>query len=78
MAKECLDNTGAPDPLRALEEAVRKAGSARAFATASGLSHGYVSDVRAGRREPGPAVLAALGLEKRVSYAPVSPDNIPL
>ncbi|ACS39424.1 hypothetical protein [Methylorubrum extorquens] len=70
MARESSDNTERGGPLKDLEDAIRHAGSARAFATAKGLSHGYVSDVRAGRREPGPAVLAALGLEKRVSYVP--------
>lgn len=59
------------DALARLEEAIRHAGSALAWAAAAGISPAYVSDVRKGRREPGPAVLAALRLEKHVSYAPV-------
>ncbi len=62
----------AQDPLRALERAVRKAGSARAWAVQAGVSEAYVSDVRLGRRDPGPAVLAALGLERVVRYRPVT------
>ncbi|WHQ72052.1 hypothetical protein [Methylorubrum extorquens] len=78
MARESLDNTEAPDPLRELEEAIRRAGSARAFAEAAGLSQAYVSDVRLGRRAPGAAVLQVLGLERRVSYAPVAPHTTTL
>lgn len=71
MARESLDNTEAPDPLRALEEAIRRAGSAAAWAAEVGVSQAYVSDVRLGRRAPGAAVLRALGLQRVVSYAPV-------
>lgn len=42
---------------------VHKAGSNRAFAVANSLSESYVSDVMNGRRAPGPAILAVLGLE---------------
>lgn len=59
---------GAQVPLRALERAIRKAGSAKAWATQAGVSEAYVSDVRLGRRDPGPAVLDALGLERVVQY----------
>ena len=52
-----------PDVLAALRKAVEDAGSARAYAEQVGLSRSYLSDVLAGRREPGPKVLAALGLE---------------
>lgn len=63
---------GAQVPLRALERAVRKAGSAKAWAEGAGVSEQYVSDVRLGRRDPGPAVLAALGLERVVRYRPAA------
>jgi len=58
----------ASTPLRALERAIVEAGTAQAFAVQHGLSPQYVGDVRYGRRAPGPAILAALGLERRVSY----------
>lgn len=61
---------GAVDALARLEEAIRDAGSASAWAAAAWISPAYVSDVRLGRRAPGAAVLRALGLEKRVSYVP--------
>ncbi|WP_280138950.1 hypothetical protein [Methylobacterium sp. Leaf89] len=32
------------------------------------MSEAYVSDVRLGRRDPGPAVLAALGMQRIVRY----------
>ena len=40
-------SAGAQVPLRALERAVRKAGSARAWAEQAGESEAYVSDNRA-------------------------------
>lgn len=39
-----------------------------AWAKAHGVSPAYVSDVLAGRREPGKLVLDALGLERVVTY----------
>lgn len=39
-----------------------------AWAKANGVSPAYVSDVLAGRREPGKLVLDALGLERVVTY----------
>jgi transcriptional regulator with XRE-family HTH domain len=38
------------------------------FARANMISESYLSDVLNGRREPGPRILAALGLEKVVLY----------
>lgn len=43
-------------------------GSQKAFAAAQGFSDSYISDVLRGRRELGPAILAALGLERVVTY----------
>jgi len=49
-----------------------KAGSQIAWAKAHGVSGAYVSDVLAGRRDPGEAVLKALGLERVVIYRKAS------
>ena len=51
-----------------LRKRAADAPSARAFAIANGFSPQYLSDVLSGRREPGGAILSALGLEKQVSY----------
>lgn len=46
-----------------------KAGSNRTeYARKNGLSPSYVGEVITGRREPGEKILAALGLERVVSY----------
>ncbi len=37
-----------------------------------GVSPSYLSDVLAGRREPGPKILAALGLSRRPAYGPTN------
>ncbi len=49
---------------RLLELSCRNAGSQSAFARNHSMSIAYVNDVLHRRREPGPAILAALGLEK--------------
>lgn len=54
--------------LERLRAAVLLAGSQTAFAAQNSLSTGYVSDVLAGRREPGAKILRALGVERRVVY----------
>ena len=51
-----------------LDEAVRKAGSQVAAAARLGISDAYLSDLRRGKRQPGPKVLAALGLARRDVY----------
>lgn len=43
-------------------------GSQVVWATKHSLSPSYTSDVLNGRREPGPALLSALGLRKIVMY----------
>jgi len=45
--------------------------TARALAQEIGVTEQYLSDVFKGRREPGPSILAGLGLEKQVIYKPV-------
>ena len=59
-----------PTELRSLlRKACAAAGSQRSWAHAHGVSTAYVSDVLAGRREPGPTILEALGVTRSVSYA---------
>lgn len=53
-----------------IRSACREAGGQAAWAAANGMSAAYVSDVLNSRREPGPKVLAALGLRKIVRYVP--------
>jgi hypothetical protein len=51
-----------------LESECVKAGSQAAWARKYQVSPAYLSDVLAGRREPGGKLLDALGLERLVSY----------
>lgn len=44
------------------------AGGQHAWAKAMGISQAYVNQVIQGNREPGPAILDAVGLERVVSY----------
>jgi hypothetical protein len=52
--------------LNLLRDSCRQAGSQRKWASRHGVSAAYVSDVLAQAREPGPAILQALGIEKQV------------
>lgn len=45
-----------------------KAGGQTAFANQHGVSVAYVSDVMNGRKDPGPALLKAMGVRKVVRY----------
>jgi hypothetical protein len=56
------------DPVAELRRACDAAASQRQWALAHGVSAQYVADVLAGRRDPGPAILAALGLAKETVY----------
>lgn len=56
------------DPIAELKRAAASAGSQRKWALRHGLSPQYVTDVLQFRREPGPAILAALGLVRVVTY----------
>lgn len=53
--------------------AIAKAGGNKAFGDANDISASYVSDVLRGNREPSHKILAALGLEKIVSYRRKAP-----
>lgn len=56
------------DRLRAAVAAASSTGSQKAFADAHGISEQYVSDALLRRRPPGPKLLAAIGVERRVYY----------
>ena len=51
-----------------LREACEVAGSQSAWAKANGLSSAYVSDVLAGRREPGKSIAQVFGYEPVTMY----------
>jgi len=52
------------DVRRLVAQAAAKAGSLRAYGRLTGTTAAYLSDVLHERREPGPKILAPLGLEK--------------
>lgn len=56
------------DPIAELKRVSAAAGSQRQWALAHGISPAYVTDVLMLRREPGPLILHALGLERVVTY----------
>ena len=56
------------DVLDRLRTRIAEAGGASAWARSADCSPSYVSDVLGKRREPGPAILAALGLEGEKTY----------
>src|SRR5215471_7956242 len=56
------------DPIAELMRACAEAGSKRRWALAHGVTAVYVGDVLAGKREPGPAILDALEIERLVIY----------
>jgi DNA-binding transcriptional regulator YdaS (Cro superfamily) len=51
-----------------LRRACQAAGSAAAWAKDNGVSPAYVSDTLNKRRDPGPAILDALGIEAETNY----------
>ncbi len=51
-----------------LFDACYEAGSQSAWARCADVSQAYVNDVLRGRREPGEAILQALGLERVTAY----------
>jgi hypothetical protein len=66
MAKE--GSMTADDVRNLLRRAVQEAGTASAWAEANDLSAAYVSDTLSKKREPGPAILKALGLTSEMQY----------
>jgi transcriptional regulator with XRE-family HTH domain len=55
------------DPIKELRKRLRGR-TQRSLADEVGVSSQYLNDILSGRREPGPAILAGLGLERVVSY----------
>ena len=56
------------DVLNLIKMEIEKAGSVAAWARLVGISPSYVFDVMSHRREAGPKILAALNIERHVSY----------
>jgi hypothetical protein len=54
-----------------LRKAIANSPTAKAWAEANGVSPQYASDVINGAREPGDAILKALGLERVIVYRKV-------
>lgn len=50
-------------------------GSAAAWARKNGMSTAYLSYVLNGQKAPGPKLLAAIGLRRRVVYEPIPGGN---
>lgn len=62
------------DEVRKMVEArAGEVGTMRALARAWKVSPAYLSDVINGKREPGPAILKALGLRRLMVYEPKNP-----
>lgn len=58
----------ADDVRSLLRRAIATESTAKAWADKNGVSPQYASDVLNGAREPGEAILKALGLERVVTY----------
>lgn len=56
------------DVIKRLTEAVEAAGGQRQFARSIGLTPAYVNDVLHGRRALADRILAAIGVERRITY----------
>ena len=56
------------DVIKFIRDRAREVGSQKALAAKLGVSAPYLGDVLNGRKEPGPAILEPLGLERVVSY----------
>lgn len=55
-----------------LRNECEQCGGQAVWATRNGLSPAYVSDTLNNRRDPGPAIVLALGLKKVVAYERLS------
>jgi DNA-binding transcriptional regulator YdaS (Cro superfamily) len=62
-----------PDVVRELRRRCEAAGGQSAWAAEAGVASQYVSDVVRGRREPGPRIIAGLGLRREVRFVPIKP-----
>lgn len=61
-----------PQVLNRLRAAIREQGGQTYLADKIGITPCYISNALAGRCDPGPKLLRALGLEKIVSYREMS------
>lgn len=59
---------GIKELLSIIREQVERAGGQKAFAETSGLSSGYVNEILAEKRPPGPKMLKFLGYRRVVNY----------
>jgi transcriptional regulator with XRE-family HTH domain len=57
-----------------LRAEVQRQGSQRLLAQRCGVTESFLSDVLRGRRDPGPKLLAALGLRQVVCIEPLPPE----
>lgn len=70
--------TARVDPVAVLRARVAAAGTQQQFAQEHGVSAQHVSDILSGRRDPGPRVLAILGLTRVITYRRTPPCSTPL
>lgn len=57
------------DVVERLRQAIRPYASLKDAGSALQIAPSYIADVLKGRRDPGPSVLKALGLERKTLYA---------
>lgn len=70
---DSIENSMSADKVRdMLRAACEAAGSQKAWAAANRVSTAYTNDVLTGRREPGDAICAALGVCRVVAYRKLS------
>ena len=55
-----------------LSQATQAAGGVKPWASVQQTSASYVYEILRGTRDPGPAILRSLGLERVIVYRPVS------
>lgn len=60
-----------------LQKEVAKAGGQKQWAATASVTQQYVSAVLGDRQEPGPAILRALGLKRKVTYTRDAWDKEP-
>ncbi len=73
MADYLSNDIDASPVIEALQAEVAKTGSQAAAAKKLGITGAYVSDLLAGKREPGGKVLRALGFLRVVRYIKAAP-----
>ena len=61
--------------VRMLGRACQEAGGQARWAKLNDVSQAYISDVLAGKRDPGDKILAGLGIERIVTYRKKGPNQ---